>query len=118
MTRGQHITGSNPGNSGTLTILDTSTWTNGPSVKIGRHQLWVYVTGQAVTVCYDVRKKGGTWRTVNGAGAGEVVAAGDDWDFNFAAIGEQQRIRIVNGATAPTLYEVTYNPVSDEMAAA
>lgn len=116
MTRSRPITGANPGDSGTLTIVDTSTWSS-PSIAIGRHQLYVYVTGQAVTVNYQVRKKGGTWRTVNGAGSGTTVAAGDSADFNFGAISEEQRITVVNGATAPTVYEVVYNSVSNEMAA-
>jgi hypothetical protein len=113
MTRGPtHKQGTNPGNGGTETIFDTSTWKNGPSVKIGRHQLFVYVTAQAVTVNYLARAKGGTWRTI----ATYTVASGDSADYNWMAVGFEQKGTIVCGGTAPTLYQVSYNPISDEMA--
>ncbi len=116
MKRSRPISIANPGNGATATAVDTSLWTNGPSITIGRHTLFVYVTAQAVTINYSIRKKGGTWKVVNNAGAGDIVAAGNTGAFWFVAIGEEQKLEIVCGATAPTLFEVVYNSISDEMA--
>lgn len=116
MTRGGFKRGTNPGNSGTEKIADTSLFNSGPARSIGRHQLFVYVTAQAVTVKYSAKVHGGTWRVINGAGSGDTVASGDSADFNWMAVGEEQKVEIVCGVTAPTVYDVVYNPVSGEMA--
>lgn len=94
----------NPGNGATATIVANADVAQSP--RLAAFRLFVYVTAQPVTVNYSVRKKGGTWRVVNGSGSGTVVAAGDSADFRFARAGDEQKVEVVNGATAPTIYNV------------
>lgn len=107
----------NPGNGGTATPVDTTTW-NQPSTGTGGWQVDAYVTAQPITVFYDVMAaKDGTFRTVNGGGAGVVVAAGNDFHAVYMASGYAQRIRLVNGATAPTVYQASVSPVGNQLLA-
>lgn len=109
----------NPGNGATATILDTSAW-NRPSPNTARFCANVYVTAQPVTVTYEVKMAqptgagaDGTWVTLQT----DIVAAGNSFSGWYAVVGAVQRIRVANGATAPTLYEVTASVIYGDIGA-
>ncbi len=109
----------NPGNGQTATILDTTAW-NRPSPNTARLCANVYVTGQPVTVTYEAKMAdptgagaAGTWVTIQS----DVVLAGNSFAGFYAVVGCCQRIRVANGATAPTLYEVTASVIYGEIGA-
>lgn len=62
---------------------------------------------QPVTILFQVRHVGSaTWRTINGNGSGDVVAASTPTVIDYLMLGSENRIQVVTGGTGPTVSEV------------
>jgi hypothetical protein len=105
----------NPGNAGTAVLLDTGAVESGTAAYPHRGQTTpdmrgqavIYVTVQPVTfrhVWYAPGSANG--RVVNGGGAGEAVVAGTALVFDRLLLPGRNVFEVLNGATAPTLFEV------------
>jgi hypothetical protein len=71
----------------------------------GLQRVLVHFRGdQGVTVNYQTLAPlpATTWRTLNGGGSGDVVAANTDYATDFLVLGPDIRIDILTGGTAPT----------------
>lgn len=105
----------NPGNSGTATLYDTmdsrQTFVTKDEMKDGaarRFKVVAYVTAQNATLFHQWAAFGSTnLRTVNGSGSGETVTGGTLFKGNYLLLPGRNLFTLVNGGTAPTLYEVS-----------
>lgn len=114
-----------PANNGTACLLNT---TYGPGTaptaggvgdyrgvprKYKRAVVTVFVN-QAMTFKHNVLASGSsTWRTENGAGAGETVTASTLFQRDVLLFGHDNEITLVAGAAAPSTWEVTIRLVDD-----
>jgi outer membrane protein assembly factor BamB len=110
----------NPGDSGTAILFD-STYsllgtpvlnTQGPYRRacrsLKRAQVSIYITGQNATFIARTLASGSTsWRTYNGTGSGETVTASTFFERDVYLLGDDFQLYIANGATAPTVWEVS-----------
>lgn len=103
----------NPGNSGTATLYDTKP--DGPTVlaygeakdtNARRFKIVAYLTGQNATFYQKWAAYGSAnLRTVNGSG--ETITAGTLFERNCLLLPGRNVFTIVNGGTAPTVWEVS-----------
>ncbi len=101
------------GNNATIVVFDTSTDTGHKLLlNSGAERLVVGMFfDQAVTVNYQVRHRGSsTWRTINGNGSGDSIAASTDTTIDYRIIGQDNRIQVVTGGTGPTVAEMDICP--------
>ncbi len=100
------------GNAATIIVFDN---TSGSQYRSGidRVVLSIYVD-QAVTVNYQVKLPGSsTWRTLNGSGSGDAVAASTLTVLDFTVLAYNSRITVVTGVTGPTTAEVGIGLIQD-----
>ena len=77
----------------------------------------VYVN-QAMTFKYETLERDSTtWRTVNGGGSGEVVAANTLFERDVEIDGEDFRFTLTAGAVAPTTWEVATKLIAGDRSA-
>lgn len=92
------------GNSATVVIFDNTVVTGHKSAD--RVMVGMFFD-QAVTVLYQVKLPGSsTWRTVNGDGSGDTVAASTLTVIDFRMMAYNDRIEVVTGGTGPSVSEV------------
>lgn len=61
---------------------------------------------QGVTVLYQTLAAGSTtWRTLNGGGVGDTLAASTDYITDFLVMGPDVRVAVVTGGTGPSVQE-------------
>ena len=106
----------NPGNGGTASLYDnmpdTLTMLAGPDdmkdVNMRRFKVVAYVTAENATFYQQWAAFGSTnLRTINGSGSGETITAGTLFERNCLLLPGRNVFTIVNGATAPTVWEVS-----------
>lgn len=69
---------------------------------------------QAVTIKYQTLKLGQTtWRTWNGSGSGDALAANTDYFTDFLRLDDDVRIVVTTGGTGPTTREVALRISND-----
>ena len=70
---------------------------------------------QATTILYQTlaAKPATTWRTLNGSGSGDSLAASTDYAVDFLVLGPDVRLVVVTGATPPTTQEVSTRTSND-----
>lgn len=72
-----------------------------------RATVTIYVTAQNVTFFARTLAAGSTsWRVFNGSGSGETVTASTFFERDVLLMGDDWQLYILNGATAPTVWEV------------
>lgn len=106
---------SNPGGSATATLWD-STWdVGGTKTSLTRRNAYPHIQRAVVTAFIDQAATffvdhlvpgSSTFRTTNGGGAGEAIAASTYFERDNQKLGPDMRLRIVTG-TAPTVWEVS-----------
>jgi hypothetical protein len=64
---------------------------------------------QATTILYQTlaAAPATTWRTLNGSGSGDSLAAGTDYAVDFLVLGPDVRLEVVTGGTPPTTQEIS-----------
>lgn len=100
----------NPGNNGLATLYDTTAtgFSNSGPVRDGYYKTAILSLffDQAVTLLIQTKQRNSaTWRTYNGGGAGEPIAASTYYLNDIPFVGDAVRIQIQNGAAAPTVWE-------------
>ena len=106
---------SNPGDSGTATLYDsmdsrmtTMSKDDMKDATARRFKVVAYLTGQNATFYQQWAAFGSSnLRTVNGSGSGETITAGTLFERNCLMLPGRNVFTIVNGSTAPTVYEVS-----------
>ena len=112
----------NPGAAATAILLDTTavavggvltTMTQRAKRPADRRAICCAIMDQAATFFIDVMLPGSTtWRTVNGNGSGEPIAANTFFERDVLLISDDTRIRIVT-VNAPTVWEVSVRLCGD-----
>lgn len=74
--------------------------------KLVRATVKIFVDQAATFYCDDLSKISTTWRTFNGGGSGEAVAANTWFERDVFLVGDDHRLRVVTG-TVPTVWEVS-----------
>lgn len=105
----------NPGNGGTATLYDNKPDTVTVLAEgemrdetMRRFKVVAYITGQNATFYQQWAAFGSAnLRTINGDGAGETITAGTLFERNCLLMPGRNVFTIVNGATAPTVWEVS-----------
>ncbi len=116
-----------PADLGTAVLFD-STADTGTGTTLARRRAFADIdraevgafVNQAMTFKLDMLEKDSTtWRTINGAGAGEVVAASTYFSRDNLVVSgfDDFRLILVAGATAPTTWEVTTKLIRGDRAA-
>ena len=99
----------NPGAGATATVFDTTkgamTKNRGKMMNVKRVDVCITVDQQATFFTDWLDPASTTWRTFNGGGAGEVIAANTQFQRSVKRLGWDLRIRIVT-VNAPTVWEV------------
>lgn len=70
---------------------------------------------QATTILYQTlaAKPVTTWRTLNGAGSGDALAANTEYAVDFLVLGPDVRLVVTTGGTPPTVQELSYRVSND-----
>lgn len=107
----------NPGNAGTATLYDSKESESDAlkSKRASRVRVAIFLTGQNATIKHEWEAPGSAnLRTCNGGGSGETVTASTYFQRDFLLQPGRNLITLVNGATAPTLYEVGIEVIDDQ----
>lgn len=91
----------NPGAAATATIYETTSATTQPK----RVRVACYIDAAATFYCKWKPRSGATWRTFNGTGSGESIAATTFFERDVLLMPGLNQITIVTGA-GPTVWEV------------
>lgn len=74
---------------------------------ICRATVRVYADQVVTLFADDLSKQSTTWRTYNNSGSGDATTINTWFEKNILFVGDDHRIRLVAGGTAPTTYEVS-----------
>lgn len=104
------------GNNATVVVFSTtSQGDNSRGQYPGLQRVLVHLRfNQATTVLYQTLVAGSTtWRTMNGGGAGDALAANTDYAVDFLVLGPDVRVAVSTGGSGPTTREEAVEVFND-----
>lgn len=81
--------------------------------NLARATVRIYMDQAATFFADDLAKISTTWRTYNGSGSGEAIAANTWFERDVYLMGDDHRLRVLT-ATVPTVWEVSVKLWTDK----
>lgn len=84
--------------------------------KVRRAIVRLYVDQPVTFLAQSLTANSSTWRTYNGSGSGETVAANTFFERDVLFVGDDTMLAATAGATPPTVWEVSVRLVEGDRA--